>query len=217
MNIYQFYGKIAPWSAPAPAAIALAGRLYGEWATSNHLTAWAIAIFSLLALETVGGTCSYQMIRTSRQKRWGWFGITLMGVLAYVVLGVWALWGVTAWIYIVMAVFAHIAVAAEIDTQEERADTRYERDTALKMEKEHTAQVRATARATIAEVSGPRPVVSEVSDIGLDMRPVRTDTGQKVSDYMTEHPDASVRAAARDLGMPRSTVGEHIKKWRGRW
>jgi hypothetical protein len=31
MNIYKLYGTIGPWATPAPAAIALAGRLYGEW------------------------------------------------------------------------------------------------------------------------------------------------------------------------------------------
>ena len=154
MNIYQFYGKIGPWATPAPAAIAMAGRLYGEWASQNLVTAWAVAIFSLVALEVVGGLCSYQAIQSTLTKRWGWFAVCFLGILAYVVLGVWALWGVTAWIYIVLAVFTHVAVAADLVTQdarteviEDRQHDLTEKELDLKREKERTAQVRAEARA----------------------------------------------------------------------
>jgi hypothetical protein len=161
MNIYQFYGKIGPWATPAPAAIALAGRLYGEWAGQNQLTAWAVALFSLVALEVVGGLCSYQAIQSTRTKQWGWFWVCLAGVLAYMGLGVYALWGVTAWIYIILAVFTHVAVSADLVTEQAQAEVRaaredivtdrqfalVEKELALKEEKERTAQARAAARA----------------------------------------------------------------------
>lgn len=153
MNIYQLYGKIGPWATPAPAALALAGRLYGEWASINQLTAWGIAVFSLVALEVVGGLCSYQAIRTSLSRQWGWFAICLLGVFTYVGLGVYALWGLTAWIYVVLAVFVHVAVAAELtagqarsEVVEDRAYILQEREAELKAAKEITAQVRAEAR-----------------------------------------------------------------------
>ncbi len=164
MNIYQFYGRIGPWATPAPAAIALAGRLYGEWASQSVVTAWAMALFSLVALEVVGGLCSYQAIQSTRTGRWGWFTICLLGVLVYMGLGVYALWGVTAWIYIVLAVFTHVAVAADLVTDEahreaveakeaarrqileDRQHTLIEREADLKAAKEVTAQLRADAR-----------------------------------------------------------------------
>lgn len=151
MNVYQFYGRIGPWATPAPAAIALAGRLFGEWQNVSPLTAWSIAIFSLTALEVAGGLCSYQMIKTSLDRRWGWFAVCLFGVLVYVGLGIYALWGLTAWIYVVLAVFVHIAVAAELATGQQRVEVIEDNTLALALERERTKQAQAEARRAKAE------------------------------------------------------------------
>lgn len=146
MNIYKFYGLIGPWATPAPAAIALAGRLYGEWATTDKLTGWGVAIFSLAALEVAGGLCSYQMIQASLSRRWGWFWACLFGVIAYLALGVYALWGVTAWIYVVLAVFVHISVAADLTSGQHRHEYVEDKTLDLAFEKEKTRQAQAKAR-----------------------------------------------------------------------
>lgn len=146
MNIYKFYGLIGPWATPAPAAIALAGRLYGEWAATDKLTGWGVAIFSLVALEVAGGLCSYQMIQASLTRRWGWFWACLFGVVAYLTLGVYALWGVTAWIYVVLAVFVHISVAADLSSVQYRQEQVEDKSLDLAFEKEKTKQAQAKAR-----------------------------------------------------------------------
>ena len=161
MNVYQLYGKIGPWATPAPAAIALAGRLFGEWVHTDKLTAWTIAIFSLAALEVAGGLCSYQMIRTSLSHRWGWFFVCLLGVLTYIGLGIYALWGLTAWIYVVLAVFVHIAVAAELVSVQERHEVIEDNTLALQVEKERTKQIQAEARKAKAEHTQPTTYLTQ--------------------------------------------------------
>lgn len=230
MNVYQLYGKIGPWATPAPAALALAGRLYGEWASINQLTAWGIAVFSLVALEVVGGLCSYQAIRTSLSRQWGWFAICLLGVFAYVGLGVYALWGLTAWIYVVLAVFVHVAVAAELtagqarsEVLEDRAFTLQEREAKLKEReaelraaKEITAQVRAEARkAKAGQIVYPSSFGANGARLP-EQNSVQPEQGfgKAVFDILNGGEQLGPRAMSRRLGCSVSTAKTHIDRWK---
>lgn len=154
MNIYQIYGMIAPWATPAPAALSLGMAIFAEYEARNFVLAIVAAVLGLVAMETVGGLCSYQAIRTSRQKQWGWFALCVLGVAAYLALGVYTLMGQTAWIYVVWAVFTHIAVASELDFSQaakiEASNRAWEAEQLshnLAMSKQETARARAAARA----------------------------------------------------------------------
>lgn len=214
MNIYQVYGRIGPWATPAPAAIALAGRLFGEWAKTDLLTAWGVALFSLTALEVAGGLCSYQMIRTSLDRRWGWFALCLLGVFTYVGLGVYALWGLTAWIYVVLAVFVHIAVAAELATNQQRVEVVEDKTLTLALEKERTKQANAEARKAKAEqIVFPRSFGQE------SVRPVRTEQNEqselqiKVFAILDEDKNIGPREMSRRVRCAPSTAKTYIDRW----
>lgn len=213
MNIYQLYGKIGPWATPAPAAIALSGRLYGEWSKTDPITAWAIALFSLAALEVVGGLCSYQAIRTSLDKRWGWFAVCLAGVFAYVGLGIYALWGLTAWIYVVLAVFVHVAVAAELAAGLQRVEVIEDKTLALALEKERTRQLQAEARKAKAE----QIVFPKAFGVQVDGRPVSSgQAGQcraDIAELLKAAPNLSAREIGRRLNISPTTASEHKKLW----
>lgn len=213
MNIYQIYGRIGPWATPAPAAIALAGRLYGEWSNTDPLIAWAIALFSLTALEVAGGLCSYQMIHTSLDRRWGWFSLCLLGVLTYVTLGIYALWGLTAWIYVVLAVFVHIAVSADLVTGRQRTEVIEDKTFGLALEKERTKQIQAEARkAKAGQIVFPKT---------FGQNGVRSDpntpeqSNLQIRIYAILEQDSSIgpREMSRRIGCAPSTAKTHIDRW----
>lgn len=212
MNIYQFYGKIGPWATPAPAAIALAGRLFGEWASTSQLTAWGIAVFSLVALEVAGGLCSYQAIRTSLSRRWGWFIICMLGVFAYVGLGVYALWGLTAWIYVVLAVFVHIAVAAELASTQERQEVVEDKTLTLQLEKEKTKQIQAEARKSKAEQI-VFPKAFGVNTVHPPNEQAEQGFGKVIFDTLDGGEILGPRAMSRKVGCSVSTAKTHIDRW----
>lgn len=213
MNVYQFYGRIGPWATPAPAAIALAGRLFGEWQNVSLLTAWSIAIFSLTALEVAGGLCSYQMIKTSLDRRWGWFAVCLFGVLVYVGLGIYALWGLTAWIYVVLAVFVHIAVAAELATGQQRVEVVEDNTLALALERERTKQIQAEARRVKAE----QIVFPKTFGVQPDGRPVSNGQTEQcradIAAILNTDSGISGREIARRLGISPTTANNHKRLW----
>lgn len=214
MNVYQLYGKIGPWATPAPAAIALAGRLFGEWQGVSQITAWSIAIFSLMALEVAGGLCSYQMIRTSLDKRWGWFAVCLFGVLTYTGLGIYALWGLTAWIYVVLAVFVHIAVAAELATGQQRVEVVEDNTLTLALERERTKQAQAEARRAKAEqIVFPKAF----GENAVTVRPNEREQGEVATRiYAILEEDSSIgpREMMRRVGCSPSTAKKHIDRWK---
>lgn len=214
MNVYQFYGRIGPWATPAPAAIALAGRLFGEWQNVSPLTAWSIAIFSLTALEVAGGLCSYQMIKTSLDRRWGWFAVCLFGVLVYVGLGIYALWGLTAWIYVVLAVFVHIAVAAELATGQQRVEVVEDNTLALALERERTKQIQAEARRAKAEqVVFPKAFASPERSFAANEQE-QTEVGAKVYAILADDSTVGPREMARRVSCSPSTAKKHIDRWK---
>lgn len=176
MNIYNLYSVIGPWVTPAPAAIALAARLYGQ--QDNPISAWAIAIFSLLALEIVGGLCTEDMMHSSLKGEWNWFKVSAIGVAAYAALGVYALWGITAWIYVILAIFVHVAVTRKnlrrqvrqvevedrsVNLQELTFKTETElklKELQLKMEREKTKQIKAEKMPARASTVPALPAVT---------------------------------------------------------
>lgn len=217
MNIYKFYGMIGPWATPAPAAIALAGRLFGEWSATSQVTAWAIALFSLTALEVAGGLCSYQMIRTSLAHRWGWFLVCLAGVLAYVGLGVYALWGLTAWIYVVLAVFVHVAVAAELATGQERIEVVEDKTLALALERERTKQLSAEARKARAEqIVYPRSFGQNAVRSDSE-QPEQSELQAKIYAELDRDSTIGPREMSRRVNCAPSTAKTHIDRWKAKF
>lgn len=216
MNIYKIYAIIGPWTTPAPAAIALAARLYGELEASGYVAAWSVAIFSLVALEVVGALSTKEMIYSTSKRDWTWFWVALIGVAIYAGLGVYALWGLSAWIYVILAIFVHIAVTRSQQHQEER---RYfvedrekglkEKELELQREKERTKQLNAEARRAKAE----QPVL-------LDTTPIRSipseqpSKAERAKEYLAEHPSASERELAQAVGCSASTAHGYMKRFR---
>lgn len=217
MNIYRIYGQIGPWATPAPAAIALAGRLFGEWSNTSPVTAWAIAIFSLTALEVAGGLCSYQMIRTSLARRWGWFAVCLLGVLAYTGLGIYALWGLTAWIYVVLAVFVHIAVAAELGTNQQRTEIIEDKTLDLAFEKERTKQMNANARKAKAEQIIYPKSFGQNSVRSVPEQPEQSELQAKIFAELDKDSTIGPREMSRRVGCAPSTAKTHIDRWKAKF
>lgn len=211
MNIYQVYGKIGPWATPAPAAIALAGRLFGEWSNTSPIAAWSVAIFSLTALEVAGGLCSYQAIRTSLDRRWGWFVVCLFGVFVYVGLGIYALWGLTAWIYVVLAVFVHIAVAADLATDRQRVEVVQDKTLDLRFEQERTKQLQAAARKAKAEqLVLPRSFGRSESERTAEQSELQV----KIFAELEQDSTIGPREMSRRVGCAPSTAKGYIDKWK---
>lgn len=214
MNVYQFYGKIGPWATPAPAALALAGRLYGEWAAKDWITGMAVALFSLAALEVAGGLCSYQMIQASLTRRWGWFWACLFGVVAYLGLGIYALWGVTAWIYVVLAVFVHISVAADLSSVQYRQETVEDKTLDLAFEKERTRQIQAEARKAKAEQIVFPKAFGANSVRSPEQNTEQGELQAKIFAVLAEDSTVGPREMSRRVGCAPSTAKTHIDRWK---
>lgn len=215
MNIYKFYGLIGPWATPAPAAIALAGRLYGEWAATDKLTGWGVAIFSLAALEVAGGLCSYQMIQASLTRRWGWFWACLFGVVAYLTLGVYALWGVTAWIYVVLAVFVHISVAADLSSVQYRQELVEDKSLDLAFEKEKTKQAQAKAReAKAGQIVFPKVFGQNSVRSGQNEQASQSELQVEIFAILDKDKDVGPREMSRRVKCAPSTAKTHIDRWK---
>jgi hypothetical protein len=155
------------------------------------------------------------MIRTSLDRRWGWFAVCLFGVLTYTGLGIYALWGLTAWIYVVLAVFVHIAVAAELATGQLRVEVVEDNTLALALERERTKQIQAEARRAKAE----QIVFPKAFNSPVDGRPVSSGRAEQcradIARLLDNDPTLSGRAIARQLGISPTTASEHRKLWNG--
>lgn len=221
MTIYDRYAMIGPWAVPAPASIALAGRVLGEWTGTNEYVAWTAAGFSLVALEVAGGLASYHAIHAGLRREWGWFTLLALGVIAYLILGIYALSGLTGWIYVVLAVFTHIAVAYGLGHKAQRTETIEDKTLDLAFSKEETKRSQADARK--AKFTTQPAVPSHETPTNSDMSPSRDsaldDLTLKLNarqEFDSAGGDINAAALARHLGVPNKTrtIQRWIKEWK---
>lgn len=219
MNIYKIYAIIGPWTTPAPAAIMLSIKAFNEAIElgSDFYIAILAGLVALLALEAVGGLSTKEMIRRSMSGEWGWFSVSLIGVMFYVGLGIYVLWGTTSWVYIVMAVFVHVAITGAQQNYEARQIIVQDKETSIKekqleleRERERTKQLNAEVRKARAE----QPVLLDTSVI-RSVSSEQPSKAERAREYLTEHPSATERELAQAVGCSASTAHGYMKKFKG--
>lgn len=214
MNIYKIYAIIGPWTTPAPAAIMLSIKAFNEAIElgSDFYIAILAGLVALLALEAVGGLSTKEMIRRSMSGEWGWFSVSLIGVIFYVGLGIYVLWGTTSWVYIVMAVFVHVAITGAQQNYEARQIVVQDKETSIKekqleldRERERTKQLNAEVR----KAKAVQPVV-------LDSSVMNTKLNKSVQaeQYLNEHPNTTVRELASHLNCSVGSAHGYMKKFK---
>lgn len=226
-NAYTFYLAVGPWATPAPAAMAAAARTYTELQpTFGREVAWIAAIISLVSLEAAGGICTVQMIQASSDKKSGWFWVCVLGVVVYMVLGIYSLMGYTAWVYVVLAVFVHIGCSSDVVRNKARqeqaeADQHQDRERehaeamakfAVEIERQKTNQANAEVRRRKAE----QPVVLGVPSGGVrtNSSNIRTEQVERIFAFLDANPEASVSQIEAAVGCARSTASTQRANWK---
>lgn len=221
MDLPKLQALIAPVATPVAPALLLGNEMYQVMVAVdiNWALSMAAAFVAIIGLESAGALASYMAVKAWGRRDWGAMVLSMAGALLYaaIVMGGVALmpeararvFGVMVFVTLV-AYLGYGLYHSYIET-EQQAQRRIDNKRDLMKEERllinaQTRQIKATGH------------VSSVSSGQLDTSTGQVDTsitpiGQKVLAYLDDHPGASQRAVARDVGCSPTTAGKWYQVW----
>lgn len=194
---------------PITGAIAIAIVSFNYITSISHWILGCLGfIGAFLGVEAVGGACCYALIKCHREKDYGAdFWTALAGTVAYITVGILTLYlqnPIAA--FFALSPFGYFAYSIIRTMADEISAKTEETNAQIELIKAQTRLTNAQARKEKAEMSG-RPGVRETG---------RTATGtrDKVYEYLSDNPEASVRKVAGETGLPKSTVEPYVSEFK---
>lgn len=211
MNLPKIQALVAPLSAPVPSALGVAVQAYLYFAPQSVILGWVAAIGAFIGIEAIGGASCYAVVALHRQKSYGIeFFVSLMGIIAYIGSGYFVLHTTAILIFFFLAPFSYFAYAILRNMETEIIEKQAETEAQIRL-------VNAQKSLVNAEIRKSKAAVSESVRPGQENGQARTDTRSnrdRIFEYLDNNPEASVRAVAAAVRLPKSTAEPYVREWK---
>jgi hypothetical protein len=213
VNLPKLQALIAPLSAPIPSALGVALGAYLYFLPQSAILGWLAAVGAFAGIETLGGASCYALVKLHRQRDYSIeFWIAFCGIVAYIGSGVYTLAGSPLIIFFFLAPFSYFAYSILKSMEIEITDRTAETEAQIALINAETRRTNAETRKTKAGITGRQRAVQNVQSVGAlnDVNARRQAEKQagldKVLDYLSGHPDASLSAIGEHVGKGKATA-----------